>query len=181
MNIKIFKSRGEGKTYSIIKNAIETACSDKENGTVILCPTRISMNYVYDMICDEWKHILLKSEKNGVSKPIIVTLKSNAEITINVCNKENLIRYLINDYNIFIDNIEFCNIVNLNQKFGFSSDVEKNVNIIKNLTLKDLIDEIKNRISVISIDIMAYIDKNRDDKIFIFPSKEKEIKVKFEP
>ena len=73
----------------------------------------------------------IKIRKNGVSKPIIVTLKSNAEITINVCNKENLIKYLINDYNIFIDNIEFCNIVNLNQKFGFSSDVEKMLILLK--------------------------------------------------
>lgn len=35
----------------------------------------------------------IKIRKNGVSKPIIVTLKSNAEITINVCNKENLIKF----------------------------------------------------------------------------------------
>lgn len=124
MNTKIITQRGFGKTYRIIQNAIETALSDNKNETVILCGFSTHVKYIVNMINKKWSNKL--SDKPFVMSPYgaIVFLKNNKKILIEPCKKEKLINYLANDYNIFIDDIDYCSIGNENSKFGFSCNIE---------------------------------------------------------
>ena len=124
MNTKIITQRGLGKTYRIVQKAIETALSDNENKTVILCGFRPSVEYIVNMIKNKWNNKL--SSRNCIISPTSATifLKNNKKILIDLCKKDTLISYLVSDYNIFIDDIDYINIVGENKKFGFSCNIE---------------------------------------------------------
>ena len=124
MNTKIITQRGYGKTYRIVQSAIETALSDDENKTVILCGLRPSVKYIMNIINNKWSNKL--SDKAPVISPngSVVFLKDNKKILIKKKKKEALITYLVNDYNIFIDDIDYSSITGKDKKFGFSCNIE---------------------------------------------------------
>lgn len=126
-NIKIIKSIGSGKTYDLIDKAVGTMLKSSTNNTVILVQTSQSIPYMIKAITVLYKKYCVVFEYNAQYITAVIKFTSfdkPKSLNIDVCSPEKFLYYCKNHYNVFIDNIENCNILDPYCTFGFSCNKE---------------------------------------------------------
>lgn len=175
-NIKINKPRVSGKTHNIIHKAIETMISTSPNKTVLLVTHRKMIEYVLSIINRHYAEYKIQFEYASPSRVMVEFKDSRNGITyilnIEVCSHEVLLYYLKYDFNIFIDDIEFCNILNKDRVFCFScinecEEDNKPYNLINKIISEN--------------DYVKFYYDQENNKVFVLPkSSDKPIKIIFE-